>query len=245
LKANKNFAVYAAGIITISFGSFAILNAKTFYRMRLLTLFLVLAAVVLITFFIWGDSFMTIFSERGAIQWLTNYGAWAWATGIVLLISDLFLPLPATLIMSAIGYIYGTVVGGLINTAGSFLAGALGYWLCRLVGGKVARRILGEKDFERGKNLSDKEVGIWVIVLSRWLPVFPEVISCMAGLTRMSAARFHTALLCGSAPMAFTYAYIGHTGVAYPTLAIALSAGLPPVIWFTIRTIFRTQLKLK
>ena len=99
--------------------------------MRLLLVFLGLAAVVLLTFFIWGDSLMEIFSQAGTIAWLTGTGKWAWLLAVLLLMGDLLLPLPATLIMAAIGYIYGPIAGGLISAGGSFMAGSLGYWLCR------------------------------------------------------------------------------------------------------------------
>lgn len=210
--------------------------------MRLVFLFIALAAIVLTTFFIWGDSFMTIFSQEGSIRWLNMYGNWAWAAGIALLMADILLPLPATLIMSGLGFIYGIFTGGLISATGSFFAGSVGYWICHLMGENAALRLLGKKDFERGKNLSDK-VGGWVVALSRWLPVFPEVIACMAGLTRMSPAKFHLALLCGSLPMGFTYAFIGYTGNTDPVLAIILSAGVPPLIWIAIRSISRTHFK--
>jgi uncharacterized membrane protein YdjX (TVP38/TMEM64 family) len=152
----------------------------------------------------------------------------------------LILPIPGTLVMSALGYIYGFLIGGLIGAAGSFLSGSLSYWLCRLVGERVAVRLLGQKDFDRGKKLSGR-IGGWIVVLSRWLPVLPEVIACMAGLTRMPPMYFHAALLCGSLPLAFTYAYIGHAGIDHPWLAIVLSAGLPPFIWFVISKLFRSQ----
>ncbi|HYI76847.1 MAG TPA: hypothetical protein VEW65_04455, partial [Chryseolinea sp.] len=77
--------------------------------MRLLVVFLGLAAVVLITFFIWGDSLMEIFSQAGTIAWFEGTGKWAWLLAVVLLMGDLLLPLPATLIMAAIGYIYGPI----------------------------------------------------------------------------------------------------------------------------------------
>src|SRR5688572_19479076 len=194
--------------------------------MRLLFLFLGLAVFVLVTFFIWGDSLMTLFSQEGTISWLRQYGNLSWIFAIGLLMLDLLLPLPATLIMAALGYIYGPIGGGLISAAGSFLAGSAGYWLCRLLGEKTARRVLGAKDYALGKKLSGN-VGGWVVVLSRWLPVFPEVIACMAGLTRMPAAYFHGALLCASVPLGFTYAYIGHTGIEHPALSIGLSAVVP------------------
>ncbi|HTF17812.1 MAG TPA: VTT domain-containing protein [Chryseolinea sp.] len=209
--------------------------------MRLLLIFIVLASLVLISFFIWGDGLANIFTREGSINWLYQYGEWAWVAAIVLLLGDLVLPIPGTLVMSALGYIYGFTVGGLVGAAGSFLSGSLGYWLCRLVGERVAVRLLGQKDFERGKKLSGR-IGGWIVALSRWLPVFPEVVACMAGLTRMSPGYFHAALVCGSLPLGFTYAYIGHTGIDHPWLAIALSAGLPPFIWFVISKIFRLQL---
>ena len=210
--------------------------------MRLLFLFLGLAILVLLSFFIWGDRLMEIFSQEGSIAWLAQYGNWAWAIAIVLLMGDLLLPLPATLIMAALGYIYGPIAGGLISVAGSFMAGSLGYWLCRLLGEKTALRLLGQKDYDRGKKLSGK-VGGWVVVLSRWLPVFPEVIACMAGLVRMPARYFHGALLSGCLPLGFIYAFVGHTGVENPTLSIVLSVGIPPLIWWIIRPVFQARLK--
>lgn len=212
--------------------------------MRLFLLFLGLAALVLIPFFIWGDDLMSAFSEAGAIAWLNQFGNWAWAVGILLLMGDLLLPLPATVIMAALGYTYGFLWGGLISAIGSFVAGSLGYWLCRMFGKKTALKLLGEKDFERGEKIFSRQVGGWLIVLSRWLPVFPEVLACMAGLARMPVGNFHTALAAGSIPLGFTYAYLGSTGVDHPVLAIVLSAGVPPVIWLLLRPAFQKRMKV-
>jgi uncharacterized membrane protein YdjX (TVP38/TMEM64 family) len=65
----------------------------------------------------------------------------------------------------------------------------------------------------------------------------------MAGLTRMRARYFHIALLCGSLPLGFTYAFVGSTGISHPAVAIGLSAGLPPLIWMMVRWYFRIKLK--
>ena len=209
--------------------------------MRFILLFVGLVAMVLIPFFIWGDTLMAFFSAEGSIAWLNTYGQWAWAIGIVLLIADLFLPLPATLIMSALGYIYGPIVGGLISAAGSFISGSLGYWLCRMLGENTAIWVLGQKEYDRGKKIATS-IGGWVVALSRWLPVFPEVVACMAGLTRMPVRFFYLALACGSIPLGFTYAVIGNSGTTHPALAIGLSAGLPPLIWFIVSRVLRARL---
>lgn len=210
--------------------------------MRLLFVFVGLAGIVLLSFFLFGSQLTDTFTQDGSVAWLSKYGSWAWIAGIALLTSDLLLPLPATIAMSALGYLYGTFVGGLISALGSFVSGAAGYWLCRLAGENAALRILGRKDFDRAKRMSHN-VGGWLVVLSRWLPVFPEVIACIAGLTRMPAGYFHLALACGSVPLGFTYAWIGHTGQTQPLLALLFSAVLPPLIWFFVhRAIRRWQI---
>jgi uncharacterized membrane protein YdjX (TVP38/TMEM64 family) len=236
LSANKlrRSNLVAVGLIVVKFYLYDL--------MRLFLVFLGLASIVLISFFLWGDSLMLSFTQEGTVAWLGKYGPWAWIAAILLLMADLVLPLPATLIMSALGFIYGPILGGCISVAGSFMSGSAGYWICRSLGVKAAIRILGSKDYERGKKLSGK-VGGWVVVLSRWLPVFPEVVACMAGLTRMKPGYFHLALLCGSLPMGFTYALVGSAGLDHPGWAIALSFGLPPLIWFIVHAVFRVTLK--
>ena len=208
--------------------------------LRLLGLFLLLALAVLIPFAIWGSGFERSFTPEGAAAWLAGYGRWAGVAGILLLMSDLVLPIPATAVMAALGFVYGPVAGGLIATLGSFLSGALGYLLCRWFGRPVAVRLLGPKDLLEGEQLFAR-VGGWLVVLSRWLPVFPEVIACMAGLSRMPPLAFFAALACGSAPLGFVFAMIGHAGVDYPVLAIALSAGLPPLLWLGVQPYFRAK----
>lgn len=208
--------------------------------MRLIWIFLGLAVLFSIPFLIWGDSLMETFTQEGSISWLKQYGKWAWLAALLLLLSDLVLPIPATAVMAALGFVYGPVWGGLIGGGGSFLSGSLAYGLCRLMGRNAAMRILGEKDLEKGERLFSK-VGGWLVVLSRWLPVFPEVIACMAGLTRMPARTFHVAMACGSLSLGFVFATVGHAGVENPALALILSAALPPILWVAVQVFFRAN----
>ena len=91
--------------------------------MRLILVFFAFAGIVLLSFAVWGETLMQIFSVQGSVAWLEQYGAWAWAVTIGLLLADLFLPLPATILMSAAGYLYGFFYGSLISVAGSFGSG--------------------------------------------------------------------------------------------------------------------------
>jgi uncharacterized membrane protein YdjX (TVP38/TMEM64 family) len=203
---------------------------------RLLGLFLLLTLAVVVPFLIWGESF----NQERAIAWLVEWGAWAGLAGILLLIADLLLPIPASAVMAALGIMYGPVAGGSIATLGSFLSGALAYLLCRNFGRAAALRLLGADGLVEGERLF-AQAGGWLVALSRWLPVLPEVIACMAGLTRMPPRTFFAALACGSAPLGFAFAALGHAGSDDPLLVILVSAGLPPLLWLAVRARLRTR----
>ena len=53
-----------------------------------------------------------------AVLMLRKYDAWAWAVGIALIWADLVLPVPQTVVIAALGIIYGTVLGGLLGSVG-------------------------------------------------------------------------------------------------------------------------------
>ena len=206
--------------------------------MRVLRLFLVLAILVLIPFLVWGGKLMTLFEGEAARKFVLDCGAWGWLVVIGLLISDLFLPIPATGVMSAAGYVYGPWIGGVISVTGSFLSGMLAFALCRGLGHRAARWLAGEKGLAENEAVFRRS-GPWLIALSRWLPILPEVIACLAGLTRMRTRVFVVALLCGTVPMGFCYAAVGAMFTSEPAWALGLSVAVPVVLWLAVRPLMR------
>lgn len=201
--------------------------------MRLFWTAIALAVLLGLPYAIWGDEFMQWFTGDAALVWIRGWGAWGWLAIIGLLMSDLLLPIPATPVMSAAGYLYGVWIGGLIGAVGSVASGQLGYWLCRACGRGLAARLAGEERLAEHEGYFARS-GPWLVAVSRWLPLLPEVVSCLAGLTRMPARTFTLALLCGSVPMAFVYAAIGAAGQENPRLALGLSVLAPPVLWAVV-----------
>ena len=200
--------------------------------MRLAAAFVALSLLVLIPFLIWGDWFERMFSGDALQEWLASQGlAWGWLLAMLLLAADLFLPVPGTAVMSGLGYVYGPLWGGTIAATGSFLAGALAYGLCRRFGEGMAVRLMGAEGYTRGRRLFAGGSGGFIVALSRCLPVLPEVIACMAGLTKMPPHRFFTALACGCVPMGFLFAWIGAAGRDTPGLAIGLSILIPAILY--------------
>ncbi len=198
--------------------------------MRLFFWFFALAVVVLAAWMIWGAAWEGRFTPEGSVLWLRSSGPWAWAAGIGLLVSDLVLPVPGTVVMSALGLIYGPWLGGVVAAAGSMGAGLAGYGLGRCFGERFARRWLGDLDYERGRIFFGRDGG-WMVALSRALPILPEVIACTAGLVRMPFRKFITALACGSVPMGFLFAAIGAAGRNAPGWAMFASLVIPACLW--------------
>ncbi|MCS6877219.1 MAG: VTT domain-containing protein [Geminicoccaceae bacterium] len=201
---------------------------------RLLLAFLLLAGLVLVPFLIWGEALETALAAPELARVLEARGPLAGAMAVGLLWSDLLLPVPATAVMSALGFVYGIPWGTILGAAGSMLAGLTGYGLCRALGRDAAERILGRDGLAQGERLFAR-IGVWLVLLSRWLPVFPEVVACMAGLARMPFSLFVFALAAGSVPMAAAFAAVGRFGVERPDLALLVSAVAPPLIWLVLR----------
>jgi uncharacterized membrane protein YdjX (TVP38/TMEM64 family) len=206
--------------------------------MRLLRLALLLAVVLCVPFVIWGGEFERWFTGDAAVEWLRARGPWGWLATIGLLVGDLVLPVPSTGVMSAAGYLYGTMVGGAISAAGSYLAGMLAYGLSRFFGQKVAARLANAGDLAGNESLFQRQ-GPWLIALSRALPLLPEVSCCLAGLARMRFSTFALSLACGCVPVGFAYAAIGAAGQENPAFAIGLSIAVPAVLWLIVRSMLK------
>jgi len=158
---------------------------------------------------------------------LRKYDAWAWAAGIALIWADLVLPVPQTVVIAALGMIYGAVLGGLLGSVGLITGGLLGYVLMLTSARRIVRRFVGLQSLNRMEGLFER-AGAWAIVLTRSLPYsIPEAIVFLAGLAAMPMGKFAAALAIGSVPTAFAFAAIGAGWADQPILALLVSYVLP------------------
>jgi uncharacterized membrane protein YdjX (TVP38/TMEM64 family) len=162
-----------------------------------------------------------------AVLLLRKYDAWAWAAGIALIWADLVLPVPQTVVIAALGIIYGTVLGGLLGSVGLITGGLLGYGLMLTSARRLLKRFVGPQSLARMKGLFER-AGAWAIVLTRSLPYsIPEAMVLLAGLADMPMGKFTAALAVGSVPTAFAFAAIGAGWADQPILALVVSYVLP------------------
>lgn len=201
--------------------------------------FIALAVLVGLPFLLWGESIVGELEHDGLAGWLRGFSGLAWLVAVGLLVSDLLLPIPTTVIIAALGVIYGPLLGGAIALLGGSLAALLGYGLGRCLGRPVLVRLFGAPELAAGERLFARSGG-WIVAGSRWLPILTEVVSCMAGLVRMPLAAFALAVLCGLVPLCFSVAALGYAGADRPLLTLAVAAIVPLPLWFLARRLVRS-----
>jgi uncharacterized membrane protein YdjX (TVP38/TMEM64 family) len=198
--------------------------------MRLFLFVVLLLALLLAPVLILDDDIDEHFAGEEGLKRIQEYGPWAWLAGIGLIVADLALPVPSTVVISALGMIYGPWLGGLIGGLGSVLAGLVAYGGCRLLGRRVLDFLVGEANLERlGKFFARH--GLWAIALSRWMPLLPEALCCLAGMARMRFGPFLAALACGSLAMGLAFALVGVAWLDRPVIGLVLSAAIPLAVW--------------
>lgn len=150
---------------------------------------------------------------------LATGGVLAAVTGVALLVVDVLLPVPSSLVQVAHGAIFGAAVGTALSFAGNLGAVALGYAIGRRGSGALERFVpAGER--ARAQRFLGRW-GAFAVVASRPVPVLAETVAIVAGMTRMRPVVVLAAGAAGALPMAAAYAVIGATGAgAWSTAAV-------------------------
>lgn len=203
-------------------------------------------AVVFALTFLLAESFGWT-DQRALTAWMESirdeYGG-SQAVALVifgLLFGDIFLPIPSSVVMTLSGYFLGFPVGTAATVTGAMASAILGFGLCRLFGRRAFVRLAGSTDTSRVERFMDR-YGEWGIVLSRSVPMLTEVVSCLAGLSGMSFARFLQLSIAGTLPICLVYAWAGSTSDGTPTgigWAVLLAFVIPGVGFGIVRLVTR------
>src|ERR1044071_4474094 len=139
--------------------------------------------------------------------WLSHGGIWAALLGVGLLVADVLLPVPSSLVMVAHGALFGVAVGTLLSLLGSVGAALFGFAIGRR-GGRLMERLVTPAERERADQLL-KRWGALAIIVTRPVPLLAETVAIMAGTSRMGWGRAGPAALAGGLPPALLYALTG------------------------------------
>jgi uncharacterized membrane protein YdjX (TVP38/TMEM64 family) len=145
-------------------------------------------------------------------------GVLAASLGVGLLIADVVLPVPSSLVMVAHGALFGVVIGTLLSLVGSVGAALFGFAIGRR-GGKVLERLVTPAERARADYLLARW-GALAIIVTRPVPLLAETVAIMAGASRMSWSSVTCASLAGSLPPALIYALTGAAVANFQSTAL-------------------------
>ena len=167
--------------------------------------------------------------------WLRGGGAGAAATGVGLLLVDVLLPVPSSLVMVVHGALFGVVGGAALSLVGSVGAAALAFAIGR-AGGPLVHRLAGDAESARADALLERW-GAVAIVATRPVPVLAETTAILAGTSPLGWGALLVAATVGNLVPALLYALTGAAaadlGDAFAVFGLVLV--VTGVFWFLAR----------
>lgn len=170
---------------------------------------LILLALLTASFLVWQVFQPQMLADVAFMQTLGR--PLAAAAGVGLLAADVLIPVPASLVMIALGKLFGLAGGTLLSVAGGLSATFLGYWI-GLRTPAVLPVFFREKDLAGARRFFDRW-GFWAIGISRPVPLLAETLSVAAGMAGVGRGRMLGFSLLGLLPPAVLYAAAGHYGL--------------------------------
>jgi uncharacterized membrane protein YdjX (TVP38/TMEM64 family) len=150
--------------------------------------------------------------------WMKHGGIVAATLGVGLLIADVLLPVPSSLVMVAHGALFGVLGGTLLSLTGSLGAALFGFWIGRR-GGRWLERVVTREERARADDLL-KRWGALAIIVTRPVPLLAETVAIMAGASQMGWGRLALTALLGSLPPAVLYALAGAAVANFQSTAL-------------------------
>ncbi|MGK5741261.1 TVP38/TMEM64 family protein [Micromonospora sp. URMC 103] len=159
---------------------------------------------------------------------LRTAGPAAAAAALALLLVDVAMPVPSSLIMVANGALFGVVPGALLSTAGGLGATLVAFAVGRRGRGTLALLTTAAQRARAEALLA--RYGLLAVCLTRPVPVLAETVAVLAGTSRLGWGRVALAGAAGVLPTAFLFAAAGAAGeTAGHGLALLALLGLSAV----------------
>ncbi|MGI8486901.1 MAG: TVP38/TMEM64 family protein [Thermomicrobiales bacterium] len=162
---------------------------------------------------------------------LADGGIGAAALGVGLLVADVLLPIPSSLVMTAQGALFGIMVGTILSMVGSIGASMIGYLIGRKSTRLIARFVSAEEQEQSRKLIT--RWGLLALIVTRPVPILAETTAIMAGTSSLSWRQVLIGVTIGAFPASLIYAIAGAyaTSVASGLLVFVLVIVLAAAFW--------------
>jgi uncharacterized membrane protein YdjX (TVP38/TMEM64 family) len=147
-----------------------------------------------------------------------------WAT-VIILTSDIFLPVPSSLVNTWAGAQLGVLLGSLAAWLGMCMGSTLGFALARWLGHPMVRKLATPDDVIQLERLGARQ-GWLLLIATRPLPILAEATVLLLGAMHLRWSSFLLPMLLSNFALAFAYASIGAIGRSTGQLALVLIASV-------------------
>ncbi len=194
---------------------------------------IVVLAVPIVPFVLFGERM-----ESWLAAWHDDPPAWpiVAAAVILLLATDVFLPIPSSLVSTLAGSQLGTWAGAAAAWIGMSLGAVIGFAVARQWGPRLVAWLTRPDDLRRTSALIDRS-GPLLLVLGRGVPVLAEATVLLFGMHGLSWRRFLPPVLLANLALAIVYALFGEVAQRYDSIGMALAVAivLPVLLVYVFR----------
>ena len=184
---------------------------------RLLIPFIISLTIILVSFGLFQS--IELYFENCINASKTGSGVYS-LVSFLILVSDIFLPVPSSIVMFTNGLVLGLVFGFLLSLVAVLLGACIGY-----VVGRYTSIGVGSKDDVNAAALITS-YGSTAILVSRGIPVLSESISITLGYNKMAFGKFLWTNLVGYIPVCLLYAWFGSMGYSRNAFLLSFSCSI-------------------
>ncbi len=181
---------------------------------------ILVAGSIILPFLVFGERL-----EFWSVGAMSGTQAGVAATGFVLLVADVLLPVPSSFVLTGLGttlgFLPGIAVGALGMTAGCCLAYALGSWL----GSARAETFITPAEQARLSRLLDRN-GLLMLAACRAVPVLAEASILVAGILRLPRTRVLAVTTCANIGVSGCYVVLGAGGSDGASFVLAFASAM-------------------
>ena len=156
------------------------------------------------------------------------------AISFFILLGDILLPVPSSIVMYLNGYVLGILSGACLSFVSLLAGSCVGYYLGKF----TSMGVMAKKD-ERA-HLFLLKYGAFAILITRGIPILAESICMVCGYNKMLFKQYILLNAIGYIPLCLLYAFFGQSGYDQNNLLLSFIASLlvSAAFWFLGKTYF-------
>ena len=183
---------------------------------------IVVLAIPIVPFVMFGERM-----DAWLQAWREDPPGWPMVGAVVVLLlaTDVFLPIPSSLVSTLAGSQLGAAGGAAASWIGMSLGAVLGFALARRFGPLLVSWMTRPDDQRRTTALIER-FGPLLLVLGRGVPVLAEATVLLFGMHGLAWRRFLPPVLLANLGLALAYSLFGELAERYHSLPLALAVAI-------------------